>query len=348
MARRASDTRSRWSPTGVVPRRPVGPGATNQYVFAYTITHHQHRRRRRRSSSAGTGSSPTPSTRSRKCKGLGVVGQQPLLKPGESFEYTSGASHPDARWARCAAPTRWWPRTGTRSTRRSRRSRCRCRACCIERPVSSRSASPAVRAAASCASAPIVHHTMPTAMQQRDQRFEQEPAHRPRVPSSARRARRRRRGCCSSRRCARAALPDAARRRRRRRRPSPRAARRRRPSLPRDVRAGRVERAARLGRRSRSPRRGPRSASAAARSLADADDAAAVAGAVRRRARRRRRDARRGARVLRAHFSPYRVARRRRPRHGPRHRLLRAAARGSRTRTARFARAAVRARPTTC
>jgi ApaG protein len=25
-------------------------------------------------------------------KGLGVVGQQPLLKPGESFEYTSGAS----------------------------------------------------------------------------------------------------------------------------------------------------------------------------------------------------------------------------------------------------------------
>jgi ApaG protein len=27
-------------------------------------------------------------------KGLGVVGQQPLLKPGESFEYTSGASIP--------------------------------------------------------------------------------------------------------------------------------------------------------------------------------------------------------------------------------------------------------------
>ena len=25
-------------------------------------------------------------------KGLGVVGQQPLLKPGESFEYTSGVS----------------------------------------------------------------------------------------------------------------------------------------------------------------------------------------------------------------------------------------------------------------
>ena len=25
-------------------------------------------------------------------KGLGVVGQQPVLKPGESFEYTSGAN----------------------------------------------------------------------------------------------------------------------------------------------------------------------------------------------------------------------------------------------------------------
>ena len=29
-------------------------------------------------------------------KGLGVVGQQPLLQPGESFEYTSGASIPTA------------------------------------------------------------------------------------------------------------------------------------------------------------------------------------------------------------------------------------------------------------
>ena len=29
-------------------------------------------------------------------KGVGVVGQQPALKPGESFEYTSGASLPTA------------------------------------------------------------------------------------------------------------------------------------------------------------------------------------------------------------------------------------------------------------
>jgi len=29
-------------------------------------------------------------------KGLGVVGKQPLLQPGESFEYTSGTSLPTA------------------------------------------------------------------------------------------------------------------------------------------------------------------------------------------------------------------------------------------------------------
>ena len=29
-------------------------------------------------------------------KGLGVVGQQPMLEPGESFEYTSGTSLPTA------------------------------------------------------------------------------------------------------------------------------------------------------------------------------------------------------------------------------------------------------------
>ena len=29
-------------------------------------------------------------------KGLGVVGQQPMLQPGESFEYTSGTSLPTA------------------------------------------------------------------------------------------------------------------------------------------------------------------------------------------------------------------------------------------------------------
>ncbi|NDP42542.1 MAG: Co2+/Mg2+ efflux protein ApaG [Aromatoleum sp.] len=65
----------------------------NQYVFAYTIT------------IANTGTVPaqlvsrhwiiTDSDRHvQEVRGLGVVGQQPLLKPGESFEYTSGASIP--------------------------------------------------------------------------------------------------------------------------------------------------------------------------------------------------------------------------------------------------------------
>ena len=69
--------------------------AKNQFVFAYTIT------------ITNTGS-VTAQLISRhwfitdsehkvqEVKGLGVVGQQPVLKPGESFEYTSGASLPTA------------------------------------------------------------------------------------------------------------------------------------------------------------------------------------------------------------------------------------------------------------
>ena len=61
----------------------------NQYVFAYTIT------------ISNTGSVPAQLVSRHwiitdangkviEVKGLGVVGEQPLLKPGESFEYTSG------------------------------------------------------------------------------------------------------------------------------------------------------------------------------------------------------------------------------------------------------------------
>jgi len=61
----------------------------NQYVFAYTIT----------ISNTGNVSAQLISRhwiitdangKVLEVKGLGVVGQQPLLKPGESFEYTSG------------------------------------------------------------------------------------------------------------------------------------------------------------------------------------------------------------------------------------------------------------------
>ena len=65
----------------------------DQYVFAYTIT------------LTNTGTVPAQlisrhwlitdaNSKVIEVKGVGVVGQQPLLKPGESFEYTSGASIP--------------------------------------------------------------------------------------------------------------------------------------------------------------------------------------------------------------------------------------------------------------
>jgi ApaG protein len=67
--------------------------AKNQYVFSYTIT----------ITNTGDVAAQLLSRhwiitdadhKVQEVKGLGVVGQQPLLKPGESFEYTSGASIP--------------------------------------------------------------------------------------------------------------------------------------------------------------------------------------------------------------------------------------------------------------
>jgi ApaG protein len=61
----------------------------DQYVFAYTIT----------ITNTGEVASQVVSRTwsvndanglTEKVRGLGVVGQQPLLKPGQSFEYTSG------------------------------------------------------------------------------------------------------------------------------------------------------------------------------------------------------------------------------------------------------------------
>ena len=65
----------------------------NQYVFTYTIT----------ITNTGDVAAQLLSRhwiitdadhKVQEVKGLGVVGQQPVLKPGESFEYTSGASIP--------------------------------------------------------------------------------------------------------------------------------------------------------------------------------------------------------------------------------------------------------------
>ena len=65
--------------------------AADRYVFAYTIT------------IANSGSVPAQlvsrqwvitdaNNKTQEVRGLGVVGEQPKLKPGESFEYTSGTS----------------------------------------------------------------------------------------------------------------------------------------------------------------------------------------------------------------------------------------------------------------
>lgn len=67
--------------------------AQQQYVFAYTVR------------ITNTGSLPAQlisrhwiitdgAQRTEEVRGLGVVGQQPLLPPGESFEYTSGCPLP--------------------------------------------------------------------------------------------------------------------------------------------------------------------------------------------------------------------------------------------------------------
>lgn len=65
----------------------------NHFVFAYTIT----------VTNTGSVTAQLVSRhwiitdadhRVQEVKGIGVVGQQPLLQPGESYEYTSGASIP--------------------------------------------------------------------------------------------------------------------------------------------------------------------------------------------------------------------------------------------------------------
>ena len=65
--------------------------SSDRYVFAYTIT----------IANTGTVSAQLISRHwiitdaenvTQEVKGLGVVGEQPLLRPGESFEYTSGTA----------------------------------------------------------------------------------------------------------------------------------------------------------------------------------------------------------------------------------------------------------------
>ena len=77
--------------------------AKGQYAFAYTVTI--------RNTGNVTGQLiarhwviTDANGHTDEVRGLAVVGHQPVLKPGEVFEYTSGTTCP-RRTARCAAPS---------------------------------------------------------------------------------------------------------------------------------------------------------------------------------------------------------------------------------------------------
>ena len=67
----------------------------------------------------------------RKCSGLGVVGHQPLLQPGEQFEYTSGTPLETPQGS-MVGEYFFVAEDGTASRSRSRSSCCRCRTPCTE------------------------------------------------------------------------------------------------------------------------------------------------------------------------------------------------------------------------
>lgn len=77
-------------------------------------------------------------------QGRGVVGQQPLLQPGESFEYTSGATLPTPVGTMHGS-YQMMAEDGAAFRRRSPRSRSRCRACCIDRAPPGRGSLRALR-----------------------------------------------------------------------------------------------------------------------------------------------------------------------------------------------------------
>ena len=91
-----------------------------RYVFAYTIT------------ITNTGTVPAQlisrhwiindaESQVQEVRGLGVVGEQPLLKPNERFEYTSGTVIATPVGTMTEA-IRWWRRMGPDSRRPSRSS----------------------------------------------------------------------------------------------------------------------------------------------------------------------------------------------------------------------------------
>ena len=106
---------------------------SGRYVFAYTIT------------ITNTGTVPAQlvsrhwiitdaNNQVQEVRGLGVVGEQPMLRPGESFEYTSGTA--------IATPVgtmrgsyQMVAEDGMQFERRYPSSRCPCRASCTDARV---------------------------------------------------------------------------------------------------------------------------------------------------------------------------------------------------------------------
>jgi len=62
-------------------------------------------------------------------RGDGVVGEQPYLKPGQGFRYSSGAVI-ETPVGTMQGAIRWWRMTDSSSMRRSLRSDWRCPECC--------------------------------------------------------------------------------------------------------------------------------------------------------------------------------------------------------------------------
>jgi ApaG protein len=62
----------------------------NKYFWTYAVEITNHRDDTRAAAAVATGRSPTATATRQDVRGPGVVGEQPVLKPGETFRYTSG------------------------------------------------------------------------------------------------------------------------------------------------------------------------------------------------------------------------------------------------------------------
>ena len=135
----------------------------NQFVFSYTITITNTGDDRGAAREPALDHHRRASTRCRKSRACGVVGQQPLLKPGESFEYTSGASIPTAVGTMRGSYQMRAEDGQTFDAPDSALHAVRCRARSIRGP-SSVAADQASARAGGLRRAFIVHHTMATAI----------------------------------------------------------------------------------------------------------------------------------------------------------------------------------------